>query len=851
LTEEKASPKPAAASGGSILEIKLPKVLPVLPLRSTVLFPMSMTPLTIGRTGSVKLVDEAMAGDRIIAVVAQKSSEVQKPGPDDLYPVGTAALILRMVRLPDSNLNILVQGLQRIRVGTVVQTDPYIKVETEAVPDEPEEYSLESEALLKNLVSQFQKVVALSPQLPDELAITALNIPEPGRLADFVASTLNLSTEERQALLGMNSARRRLSRLTELLARELQVLELGSHIQEKVSKEMDKQQREFFLRQQLEAIRKELGEEDEGARELKELKEKLDKAQLPPEARKESDRELGRLASIPPASPEHGMIVTYLEWMASLPWNTLAGGRIDIGRAREVLDQDHYDLEKVKDRILEYLAVRKFRQDMRGPILCFVGPPGTGKTSLGRSIARSIGRNFQRLSLGGVRDEADIRGHRRTYIGALPGRIIQALRRAGSRNPLIMLDEVDKLGADFRGDPASALLEVLDPEQNGTFTDHYLDVPFDLSAVMFITTANLLDPIPPALRDRMEVLELSGYTEEEKLQIARRHIMPKLIRENGLESLGLTVPDEALIKVIRDYTREAGLRNLERELGSVLRKAARKAAEGEPFTKQLTPQVVRELLGPETWLRSPAEAITEPGIAVGLAWTAAGGDILFIEATRMPGKRGLQLTGQLGDVMKESALAALSWVRTHALELGIAPDFYDEADLHIHLPEGAIPKDGPSAGLTLATALVSLLTGRRARPDTAMTGEITLRGRILPVGGIKEKALAARRAHLRNVVLPEGNRKDLEDLPPDARRDLRFHFVDRLRDALEIVLEPARSGAAAAVGERPAPAAAGAGAGADGRARGVLRKKRPGAPASPGRRARGGRVATSARPRRS
>ena len=849
MTEEKPPSRSAAASGGSILEIKVPKVLPVLPLRSTVLFPMSMTPLTIGRAGSVKLVDEAMAGDRIIGVVAQKSSEVQKPGPEDLYPVGTAALILRMIRLPDSNMNILVQGLQRIRLGKVVQTDPYIKVEAEPVPDETEEQSLESEALVKNLVSQFQKVVALSPQLPDELAITALNITEPGRLADFVASTLNISGEERQSLLGTSSARRRLSRLTELLARELQVLELGTHIQEKVSKEMDKQQREFFLRQQLETIRKELGEEDESARELKDLKEKIEKAGLPPEARKEADRELARLQRMPGGSPEHSVIRTYLDWLAELPWKVETRDNLDLKEARRVLDEDHYDLEKVKDRILEYLAVRKFRQDMRGPILCFVGPPGTGKTSLGRSIARAIGRNFQRLSLGGVRDEADIRGHRRTYIGALPGRIVQALRRAGSRNPLIMLDEVDKLGTDFRGDPASALLEVLDPEQNSTFTDHYLDVPFDLSSAMFITTANLLDPVPPALRDRMEVLELSGYTEEEKLQIARRHVLPKLIRENGLDSLGLIVTDEALIKVIRDYTREAGLRNLEREIGNVLRKAARKAAEGEPFAKQLTPQVVRELLGPETWLRSPAEAITEPGIAVGLAWTAAGGDILFIEATRMPGKRGLQLTGQLGDVMKESALAALSWVRTHARELGISPDFYEEADLHIHLPEGAIPKDGPSAGLTLATALVSLLTGRRARPDTAMTGEITLRGRILPVGGIKEKALAARRAHLTNVVLPEANRKDLEDLPPDARRDLRFHFVERLRDALEIVLEPAVPASPPGPGERPAPP--GGAAGADGRARTVLRKKRAGAPASSGRRSRPGRVATPARPRRS
>jgi ATP-dependent Lon protease len=639
------------------------------------------------------------------------------------------------------------------------------------------------------MVNQFAKFVSMIPYLPDELQVVVMNIKDPGKVTDLIASNLNISIEEKQDLLSTLDVRARLEKLATILNREIELLELGHKIQSQVQSELNKNQKEFYLRQQLKAIQRELGEGDGKGAELEELRKRVEDAKMPPEARKAAEHELDRLRMIPPESAEHTVVRTYLEWLVTLPWSTSTEDNLDQHHARQVLDEDHFDLEKIKDRILEYLAVRQLRRDPKGPILCFVGPPGVGKTSLGRSIARAMGRRFVRLSLGGIRDEAEIRGHRRTYIGALPGRIIQNLKNATSNNPLFMLDEIDKLGMDFRGDPASALLEVLDPEQNNTFQDHYLDVPFDLSRVMFITTANLLDPIPPPLRDRMEVIELAGYTEEEKLEIARRHLVPKQLAENGLTAENLHFEDDAVVHIIRTYTREAGLRNLEREIGSVCRKIARAITEGRTEPVVCTAAKVRELLGPERFFSEVAERTEEPGVAVGLAWTPNGGDILFIEATRMAGKKSLTLTGQLGDVMKESAQAALSYIRSRAERLGIPPEFYETSDLHVHVPAGAIPKDGPSAGVTIATALASLLTGRHVRPNVAMTGEITLRGKVLPVGGIKEKVLAAKRAGIETVIMSRRNEKDLEDVGDEARRALRFVFVETIDEVLEHALE--------------------------------------------------------------
>jgi ATP-dependent Lon protease len=772
-----------------ISDVPVPDLLPILPLRGLVIFPSAIVPLLISRGASLKLVEDRLSGDRTLGLVSQKNPEEEQPSPDGLYARGTAGRILKMLKYPDGSVRILVQGLRRIEVLSYEQRQPYLTARVRQLQD-LHEPSQDLEAMQVAVVNQFAKFVSMIPYLPDELQVVVMNIKDPGKVSDLIASNLNVSLEEKQELVSTLDVRARLERLSTILGREVELLELGHKIQSQVQSELSKNQKEFYLRQQLKAIQRELGEGDSRTAELDELRRKLDEGNLPEEARKAAEHELDRLRMIPPESAEHSVVRTYLEWLIALPWNTSTEDNLDLHHARQVLDEDHFDLERIKDRILEYLAVRKLKRDPRSPILCFVGPPGVGKTSLGRSIARAMGRKFVRLSLGGIRDEAEIRGHRRTYIGALPGRIIQNLRQAGSNNPLFVLDEIDKLGMDFRGDPASALLEVLDPEQNFSFQDHYLDVPFDLRRVMFVTTANLLDPIPPPLRDRMEVIELAGYTEEEKLEIARRHLIPKQLGENGLTPENLGFEDDAVIQIIRSYTREAGLRNVERELGRVCRKVARAVTEGNTEPVVCTVAKVRELLGPERFFSEVAERTEEPGVAVGLAWTPNGGDILFIEATRMAGKKGLILTGSLGEVMKESAEAALSYVRSRATQLAIPADFYESADIHLHVPAGAIPKDGPSAGVTMATAITSLLTGRPVRPNVAMTGEITLRGKVLPVGGIKEKVLAARRAGIDTLILPKRNEKDLEDVPPGVRDHLRFHFVDAMDEVLAAALAP-------------------------------------------------------------
>jgi len=769
-------------------DISVPTELAVLPLRGVVIFPSAIVPLLISRGSSLRVVEESLAGDRMLGVVAQKNPEDESPDVSGLYSRGTAARILKMLKYPDNSVRILVQGLRRIEPIEYIQNTPFLRARVRHLSDLGEP-SKDLEAIQAHMVNQFAKFVSMVPFLPDELQVVVMNIKDPGKVSDLIASNLNISLEEKQELLSTLEVRLRLEKLTTILNREIELLELGQKIQSQVQTELSKNQKEFYLRQQMRAIQKELGEGDPRGAELDDLRQKLDDAQLPTEARKVAETELERLRIIPPESAEHTVVRTYLDWLVNLPWAISTDDNLDIPHARGVLDEDHYDLEKIKDRILEYLAVRQLKKDSKGPILCFVGPPGTGKTSLGRSIARAMGRKFIRMSLGGIRDEAEIRGHRRTYIGSLPGRIIQNLKTAGSNNPLIMLDEIDKLGADFRGDPASALLEVLDPEQNNTFVDHYLDVPFDLSKVMFVTTANLLDPIPPPLRDRMEVIELAGYTEEDKLQIARRHLIPKQVKENGLPDGQIQFADDGLIHVIRHYTREAGLRNLEREIGTLCRKVARAYTEGKTEPTTIDAAKVHELLGVERFFAEITERSHEPGVAIGLAWTPMGGEIMFIESTKMTGKKGLTLTGHLGDVMKESAQAALSYVRSRAERLGISPDFFDNLDLHIHVPAGAVPKDGPSAGVALATSLASLLMARPVRPDLAMTGEITLRGKVLPIGGVKEKVLGARRAGVTTILLPKRNEKDLEDVPQPVRQEMRFIFVETMDEVLEHALE--------------------------------------------------------------
>jgi len=771
----------------------VPGDVPALPLRDTVLFPNSFMPLAVARESSVKLIDEAIAGGKVIGVFTQKDPTSEEPGQDDLYPIGTLTHIHKMFKLPDGSLRLIVQGLARLQLQRVTETKPYLRAEvTEAAETLKDADALEIDALQRNVRQNFQQVVQLSPVLSEDLNALASNISEPGRLADFIASNLGtVGTAAKQELLTMLDVRERMAELNRILTKELEVLELGSKIQSQVQSEVGKNQRDYFLREQMKAIQKELGEGDEQAKEIEELRERIEAAGMPDDVKKEAVRELDRLSKMPTAAAEYTVARTYIDWLVSVPWAKRTDEDIDLSRTKSVLDADHSGLERAKDRILEYLAVRKLKPDVKGPILCFVGPPGVGKTSLAKSIASSIGRKFVRASLGGMRDEAEIRGHRRTYIGALPGQIIQGLRRVESKNPVFILDEIDKLGSDFRGDPSSALLEVLDPEQNNSFRDHYLDVPFDLSEVLFITTANVLDTIPAPLRDRMEVLEIAGYTEEEKLWIARDHLVARQITNHGLATGNVTFDDDALRAIIRGYTREAGVRNLEREIGAICRKIARRRAEGNTAAVIVTRAVVEDLLGAPRHLDEEMKDRTrDPGVAIGLAWTPVGGEVLFVECSRMAGSSQLTLTGQLGDVMKESARIALSWFRANASRFGVDPQFYKDSEIHLHVPAGAIPKDGPSAGVTMVTALASALSGRPVRADLAMTGEITLSGRVLPVGGIKEKVLAARRAGLHTVILPRQNAKHVnEDLTEELRRGLTVYYVDEMDEVLKLALQ--------------------------------------------------------------
>jgi len=766
----------------------LPEVLPILPLFDAVLFPKMVLPLVVMQGESVKLVDEAMAKDRLIGlVVSKKPEENESTSQDDLAAFGTSALILKMAKTQDNRTQLLVQGLNRFRIETFTSKEPYLKARVTQIKDQ-EVKGTETEALISNLVSQFTRVIELSPGLPPEIGQMAKSIQEPGTLADMVASTINATPEEKQKVLEQQNVKERLKVATRLVNHQLDILELGNKIQSQVKGDMEKSQREYYLRQQLKAIKEELGEKDETTVEIDEYRAKIEEKKLPEEARKEAERELDRLSRMHPSSAEYTVASTYLDWITALPWNDSTVDNLDIKKARKILDEDHYGLEKPKQRIIEYLAVRKLKPESKGPILCLAGPPGVGKTSLGQSIARALGRKFHRISLGGVRDEAEIRGHRRTYVGALPGRIIQGLRRSESNNPIFMLDEIDKVGSDFRGDPSSALLEVLDPEQNFSFTDHYLDVPFDLSKVMFITTANILDTIPPALRDRMEVLMLHGYTIDEKIKIANRYLIPRQRDAHGLKAKNIRITAGAVKEVIMGYTREAGLRNLEREIANICRGVAAQVAEGKTKSVTIGVEKLQKYLGPQRITSESKERVSTPGVATGMAWTPTGGELLFIEATAMPGQKGLTLTGQLGEVMKESAAAALSYIRSNAADLGIDKNFYNEHDIHIHVPAGAIPKDGPSAGVTMLTALTSLLTNKTIRKNLSMTGEITLRGQVLPVGGIKEKVLAAHRAGIESIILPAWNRKDLDDIPAKVKKEIKFYFVDQMKDVLKIAL---------------------------------------------------------------
>jgi ATP-dependent Lon protease len=779
----------------------LPAQLPVLPLRDTVTFPDTLTPLAVGQERSVRLVNDVLAGDRQLVMVGSRDPDSESPAPDQLYEYGVVGTVARMLKVPDGTLRILVEGGQRVRIDEWVAESPYLVARISDAPDIVKE-GPELTALMRNVQQTFSRIIEEVPYLPEELQLAVANLDDPSALSHLIAGSLRIKTEDKQELLEERDVTKRLRRLSEILANELEVAAMGARIQSQVQSELDKSQREYLLRQQLKAIQEELGERDPAEAEVEELREQLAELRLPEDVRKVADRELSRLERLPQAAAEHGMIRTYLEWIASLPWDASTEDNLDLKHAREVLDADHYDIEKVKDRIIEFLAVRRLKPDARGSILCFVGPPGVGKTSLGRSIAAALERKFERISVGGLRDEAEIRGHRRTYIGAMPGVIIRALRDAESANPLFMIDEIDKMGADFRGDPASAMLEVLDPEQNATFRDHYLDMPFDLSRVMFVTTANTLDTVPGPLRDRMEIIALAGYTEQEKLQIAKRYLVPRQIDRNGLKKSQIGFTDTGLRAIIADYTREAGVRNLEREVGSVCRKVARQVAEGTLKRKvSVTEPRVHELLGRPRFPQDVVRRRTrEPGVATGLAWTPVGGDVLFIEATAMPGNPAhpprLIVTGQLGDVMRESAMAALSYVRGHAHELApeLPSDFFATHDIHLHVPSGATPKDGPSAGITMATALMSLVTGRSVRSDTAMTGEITLTGQVLPIGGLKEKSLAAQRVGIKRIIAPKRNESDLEDIPEPLRKGLEFQWVEAVGEVFEAALEPTRNG---------------------------------------------------------
>ncbi|MCU0643925.1 MAG: endopeptidase La [bacterium] len=766
--------------------IKIPDVLPILPLRDFVVFPYMVTPLIIARQKSMRLIDHVMETNKLIGLVAQRQPEIEEPDADVLFRYGTAAYILKTLRFPDGSLRILVQGLARVKIVKFLQRDPFFMSKVKRLNDKLE-LNLEIQALARNIANQFHRISLLVPNLPDELQIAVMNMDDPGRLTDLLASNLNLSLYEREDILETLDVKTRMEKLTVYLNREIEVLEVGSKIQTQVQSEMGKNQRDFYLREQLKAIQRELGESDERTVEINELRNKIDKAEMPDQVEKEALRELDRLSKMPPGAAEYTVSRTYIDWLINLPWAVSTEDNLDINEAEKILNEDHYDLDKVKVRILEYLAVRKLKQDMKGPILCFVGPPGVGKTSLGRSIARALGRKFIRISLGGVRDEAEIRGHRRTYIGSLPGRIIQGIKNAASNNPVFMLDEVDKIGQDFRGDPSSALLEVLDPEQNFSFSDHYLDVPFDLSKVLFITTANYLDPIPPALRDRMEVIELPGYTQDEKVHIAFKYLIPKQLDEHGLKRKFVVFQKNAVKHIISVFTREAGLRNLEREIAKICRKVAKRIASGSTEKIIITRKNLSEFLGPERFYSEIAERITEPGIATGLAWTPYGGDILFIECSLMKGQKGLLLTGQLGDVMKESAQAALTYVRSKSEKLQVDKKQIEEGEIHIHVPAGSIPKDGPSAGVTMIIAIISLLKNMKINNTVAMTGEITLRGKVLPVGGIKEKLLAAKRAGIKSVILPSKNENDLAELPEEVRTSLKIHLIDTIDEAVKIV----------------------------------------------------------------
>ena len=774
--------------------VSIPDELPVLPLRDTVLFPNSFMPLAVAREASIRLIEQALADDQLVGVFTQREASIEEPTREDLYSVGTITHIHKMFKLPDGSLRLIVQGLARVSLQSFVETTPFIRAAVSSAEESVSDSDhLEIDALLRNINSNFQQVVSLSPLLSDDLQALSGNITEPGKLTDFIASSLiTLTTSAKQEILETLDLRSRMDHLNRILIKELEVLELGSKIQSEVQSEVGKNQREYLLREQLKAIQKELGETDDQTKEVEDLREKINAIGMPEAVQKEAFRELDRLSKMPVAAAEYTVSRTYLDWLVMLPWNLRTEETIDLVRTKETLDGDHSGLEKAKDRILEYLAVRKLKPDLKGPILCLVGPPGVGKTSLAKGIAASLERKFVRVSLGGMRDEAEIRGHRRTYIGALPGQIVQGLRRAESKNPVFILDEIDKLGMDFRGDPASALLEVLDPEQNTSFRDHYLDVPFDLSEVLFITTANVLDPIPPALRDRMEVLELPGYTEDEKLVIANEHLISKQVENHGLSSEQISFAEEALRFVVRGYTREAGVRNLEREVGALCRKVARRHVEGNDSPILITSEIVTEMLGAPKFLdEEVAERTKRPGVAIGLAWTPVGGDVLFVEATRMTGSGSLTVTGHLGDVMKESARAAVSWCRANSNRYNVDPEFYKQAELHLHVPSGAIPKDGPSAGVTMVTALVSELTGRPVRGDVAMTGEVTLSGIVLPVGGIKEKVLAARRLGIFNVILPKQNEKNInEDLTEELRREIQVHYVSMVDDVLKLALTP-------------------------------------------------------------
>ena len=798
---------PTASSGEDADDevVQVPSQLPILPLRGLVVFPMTAVPIRVGQPRSVRLIDDAVVGKRLVGLVASRDPELEEPGPDDVYRIGTVAAVHRLFKSPDGTLTLIMQGLLRIRVDEFVSESPYLTASVSMAPEEGGA-SAEVEAMRRKITEGFGRLTELAPGIPEEMSSLIVDLEDPLQLVYAVANQMRtIDLVDAQRLLELDTVTEKLRALLGLLTREVEVLELGRKIQSEAQSEMEKTQREYFLREQLKAIQRELGEADEQQMEVEEFREKIEAAGMPEEAEKEARRELDRLSKLPTAAAEYGVIRTYLDWLTSLPWSVQTEDDLDIAHARHVLDEDHYDLEEIKERILEYLAVRKLRYERKeeleqrestdlirrereGVILCFVGPPGTGKTSLGQSIARALGRKFVRQSLGGMRDEAEIRGHRRTYIGALPGRIVQALRRVESKNPVFMLDEVDKLGTDFRGDPASALLEVLDPEQNREFRDHYLDVPFDLSRVMFITTANLLDPIPAPLRDRMEILKLAGYTETEKVRIAQGYLIPRQLRENGLRPKELSFTDGALRQAIRDYTREAGVRNLEREIGRVARKVVTRIAEGDDGPVRVTMRDAPDFLGKPRYFPETALRTQLPGVATGLGVTISGGDLMFFEATKMPGSKGFTVTGQLGDVMRESAQAALSYVRSKAERLGIPGDTFESSDIHLHVPAGAVPKDGPSAGVTMATALASLLTGRKVRDDVGMTGEITLRGQVLPVGGVKEKVLAAHRAGLKSVILPRQNEKDLEDIPDEVRASLKFVLAERVDDVFQAAL---------------------------------------------------------------